>query len=699
MNGSAYGRDREVVQHLKPEPMTSEERADQDKIDDVDFEIFVHKMNMIAQEGKETTMKLGASTGMRWGDVAFGIYTLQGDLSVVATGIWFHAVLGQIPVKYIVKHWVKEPSVGVRAGDSFFFNDPFYGGVHAADMGLCVPVFYKGKLVCFTGAVVHTGESGGTDPGGLSANARSKYDEGLLVPPIKIGENYTLKEDIMNLFAAMNRDARTMILDIKARLAASRIAERRITELIEQKGLSFFLGALRRILIVTSEAAKKKVSLLHDGTFRQPRFMDTVGPEASLTKINMTVINKGDKIQFDFEGTTPLLPDKPLNTFFHGIIGLSMVYFCGWFFHDLPANNGLLEVLEWKFPQNSLINAQGEAPTSLSPFTQTCFAHGMFLCGARMSYHMDPLRAVAAWFQGFSTPIFGGVNQWGEPIADITPEINATGAGGRPDMDGVDGAGSYFATMSDCSDVETTESDRPFLYLFRNYFKNSYGHGKFRGGAGVGLGLMMHHVPGVSMGCFGYGSKFPSTMGIFGGYAVPPVFIQTVRGSNMKSLLAQSTLSIQKTMDQMYEGKTPEEGKREYNHVTMRIQPLMEGDTFYVPVGGGAGYGDTLERDPEAIMEDLRNGLTTHWAARDIYKVAYDEKTLHLYPEKTKELREEARAERKQRGTLYAEFEKEWLKLRPSDHAIKYYGSYPDPRKGIETSSAEIQKQARDDKE
>ena len=58
-----------------------------------------------------------------------------------------------------------------------------------------------------------------------------------------------------------------------------------------------------------------------------------------------------------------------------------------------------------------------------------------------MTYHLDPLRAVAAWFQGFGVPVFGGVNQWGEPIADITPEINSTGAGARPDMDGVDGAG------------------------------------------------------------------------------------------------------------------------------------------------------------------------------------------------------------------------------------------------------------------
>lgn len=682
MNGMVYGRDMEVVQRLKPEPMTSEEMTAQDKISDVDFEIFNHKMDMIAQEGKETTMKLGASSGMRWGDVAFGVYTSQGDLSVVATGIWFHAVLGQIPVKYIIKHWIKEPSVGVNEGDSFFWNDPFYGGVHGADMGLCVPVYYDDKLVCFTGAVVHTGESGGSEPGGLVGSAKSKYDEGLLAPPIKIGENYALKEDILNMFAAMNRDPRTMILDIKARLAACRIAQRRIVELIDQKGLDFFVGALRRILTVTAEAAKKKVRLLNDGVFRQPRFMDTVGPEPALTKIDITLTKKDDKIKFTFKDTTPMLPDKPLNTFFQGIIGLAMVYFCGWFFHDLPANNGLLEALEWEFPENSLINAQGDVPTSISPFTQTCFAHGMFLAGARMTYNLDSLRAVAAWYQGFGVPIYGGMNQWNEPIADITAEINATGAGARPDMDGVDAAGAFFATMSDCSDVETTESDRPFLYLFRNYFKDSYGHGKFRGGAGVGFGMMMHHVPWVAMGSFGYGSKFPSTLGIFGGYAVPPTFIRTVSGSNVKALLDEGITALPNTMDKMFEGENPEQGQTEHHHITMAIRPLMNGDTFYLPVGGGAGYGDALEREPEAVLKDLRDGMTTHWAAQNIYKVAYDEKTLRLDPEKTAAIRSETRAERLRRAKPYDEFEAEWLKLRPLDQALKYYGAYPNPSEG-----------------
>jgi acetophenone carboxylase len=96
---------------------------------------------------------------------------------------------------------------------------------------------------------------------------------------VKIGDNFALREDILEMFAAMTRDPRTLILDIKARLAACRIAQRRIVEQIDRQGVSFFQGGLRRILTVTAEGAKQKVRRLHNGVFRQPRFMDTVGPE------------------------------------------------------------------------------------------------------------------------------------------------------------------------------------------------------------------------------------------------------------------------------------------------------------------------------------------------------------------------------------------------------------------------------------
>ncbi|MCP4576549.1 MAG: hypothetical protein GY846_09735, partial [Deltaproteobacteria bacterium] len=347
------------------------------------------------------------------------------------------------------------------------------------------------------------------------------------------------------------------------------------------------------------------------------------------------------------------------------------------------ANNALLEILDWDFPEDVFINAKGDVSTSLAPWPQVCFSHSMFQCGARMTYNLDPSRAQAPWYVGFGTPVYGGVNQWGEPIADITAELNATGAGARPDMDGVDGAGSWFATMSDCSDVETTESDRPFLYVFRNYFKNSYGHGKFRGGAGVGLGLMTHHVPMVAIASMGFGSKYPSTRGLFGGYAVPPVFVQRVEKSNMKELMKKSDVRIPETIDRLYEETNPETGEKRLEHINGAVQPCMNGDTFYAMIGGGAGYGDVLERDPELIMDDLKNGLCTHWAAKHLYKVSYNENTLRLDTEKTEALRDETRKDRLKKGIPYDDFEKEWLKLRPSEATLEYFGTYPHPREGL----------------
>ncbi|HVW67881.1 MAG TPA: hydantoinase B/oxoprolinase family protein, partial [Steroidobacteraceae bacterium] len=561
--------------------------------------------------------------------------------------------------------------------------DTFYAGVHNADMGLAVPVFHEGRLICFVGAAVHTGEAGGNEPGGTSPSARSKYDEGLLVPPIKIGENYQLKEDLLTMLAAMTRDPRTLILDIKARLAAVRIAQRRVIEVVQDKGADAVIGGLRRILKMTGEAARRKVAQLNDGTYRQPRFLDSVGTEPGLTRINLTVRKRGERITLDFEGTSPAAPDRPINCFYQGMIGLSCVYFCGWLFHDLPANNGLLEAIDWSFPDDSMVNAHGDVSTSLAPLVQVCFTQGMFLCGARMTFTHDPQRSVAAWFSGFAIPVFGGLNQRGEPIADITPEINATGGGARCDMDGVDAAGAFFATMSDCGDVETTEEDRPFLYLFRNFFQSSYGHGRFRGGAGVGLGLMVHNSRFLALGAMGAGVRFPTTLGLFGGYAVPPTFVQYVNGSNMSQLFANGGSTRPTALEDIYGANNPETGERHFHDVNMTVRPFANGDTYYIAIGGGGGFGDPLERDPASVVRDLRTGIVTVWAAENVYQIVVEPRSLTLDVEATARRRSEARRARLKRGRPYAEFVRDWVKQRPPAEILRYYGAYPDPAAGL----------------
>jgi acetophenone carboxylase len=276
--------------------------------------------------------------------------------------------------------------------------------------------------------------------------------------------------------------------------------------------------------------------------------------------------------------------------------------------------------------------------------------------------------------------MFAGQNQFGEMVADITPEINATGCGARFDLDGVNAAGAYFATMADCSDVEATESDRPVLYTFRNFFNGSYGHGKYRGGAGVGFGLVIHDTPALMLGSHGSGSRFPSTVGLFGGYAVPTVFVKTVAGSNYSGHLAESDVTLPTSLKQVYQPGNPERGSEKYENVSYVVRPAAEGDTFYAFAGGGAGYGDVLEREAEQVINDLRSGLVTDWAAKNLYRIAYDEKTLRLDTRGTDAMRQETRLQRKQRGIPFDAFVNNWKNLRPPQEILAYYGAYPHPQ-------------------
>lgn len=672
------GRDLSIRHRIKPEPLTERELNCIENVPDLDFEVFRHKIHMITLECKETCMKLGASTGMRWGDLGISIYTASGDSAACATGIWFHTMLGQIPLKYILKHWGSDPSVGIKEGDSFFCNDPIYGGVHTPDMMQYMPVFHQGELVCWVGCVVHSGETGASEPGGAPLTAKSRYDEGIHIPPMKIGENFRLREDVINTFAHMVRDPRSLILDIKARAAACAVGRRRILEVIEKKGVDFFIGALRKLIRDNGEAARKKVSMLNDGIYRQPRMLDTVGMEDALVKFMITIRKEGDKLHLDVTDSSPEIPDKPINSHFLGILGISAVYLCGYLFYDLPANSGLMEVLEWHFPENIVLNPFPESPTCLSPWTQVICEHGIAQIGSKMLFPVDPQRAVAAWFKGFNMAYFGGMNQYGEPLADVGAEMNAGGLGARPDMDGVNVAGAFFAALSDSGDVEAIEVDRPFIYPFRKFFQDSFGFGKFRGGTGLDYGLMVHHVPWLFMGGVGFGSKLPTTIGLFGGYSIPTFVAIKVKQNNWREMYTKSDRSLPFSTQDFLE-KNSVDGKVEVWPISCPGEVLMNGDVFIAAVGGGAGYGDVLERDPELVMKDLKDGLISHWAVQNIFHISYDQVTLRCNVEETQVWRNAEREARKQRGLTFREFEQQWSKQRPPAQVLRYYGNWPNP--------------------
>ena len=249
--------DKELLER-KLEPVTEKEAEAMKKISAIDYAIQSNRLEIICEEGKEILTRLGVSEALQAGDCIVGIYTAQGDMGCAVSGTYVHIATGVIPIKYIIKYFKDDPTVGIKDGDYFFCNEAICGGIHNPDQLGILPVFYDGELVCWVASASHEPETGGIKPGGVIPSARTRYDEGLKVPPMKIGENFTLRRDIMDMFKNMVRDERQQAVDTAAKATVCYKVRERLLELMDQKGSEFLVGLLRMLVNAAVEAARAR---------------------------------------------------------------------------------------------------------------------------------------------------------------------------------------------------------------------------------------------------------------------------------------------------------------------------------------------------------------------------------------------------------------------------------------------------------
>jgi len=224
-------------------------------------------------------------------------------------------------------------------------------------------------------------------------------------------------------------------------------------------------------------------------------------------------------------------------------------------------------------------------------------------------------------------------------------------------------------------DVEFQESQSPVLYLFRRLMNDNHGFGKYRGGAGVQFGVMLHNVKQYTAIARGQGSKFPIDAGLFGGFYAGTGPAISVRDTNLGELLAKSDPKLPYDVQALLTER-PIRGEYQITEPNM-YWTMKEGDLIVNYSSSGAGYGDPLEREPELVMRDLREGLLSHETASEVYAVVYDRETYAVDHEATDRRRMEERKVRLNRGQPYAEFEREWSKKRPMPEILLDFGPWP----------------------
>jgi N-methylhydantoinase B len=224
------------------------------------------------------------------------------------------------------------------------------------------------------------------------------------------------------------------------------------------------------------------------------------------------------------------------------------------------------------------------------------------------------IEAMANWSGSSLAPIFTGVTHAGEPFAHTEMSHFGGGGGARTYRDGVDTAGIVFNTTPNIPNIETNEQDLPVLYLFRRNLIDSGGPGRFRGGMAGELAYVPHKQAAAMEGLFaGTGCYMPNALGLAGGLPGSAVLVARVVGSTVLARLqAGEPLPV---------GLEGAGGKIELLEPKHARSPLGTSDIWYHSWQGGAGYGDPLDRDPAAVLADVRNLAVSQRVAHTIYGV------------------------------------------------------------------------------
>lgn len=664
---------------LKPAPASSRELELAAQIDPAQFEIGFQRTNDILDEGMDVFVRSCRCAMGVAGDSLVAIMTADGDIVNGSCGTYLHAVIPPLIIKYILATYGDE----IRDGDLWFANDAVYGGVHNPDQMVCMPVYYQGKLIAWTAALVHTTETGAIEPGGMPVSATTRFEEGMNLPPMRIGDNFKLREDVVTMFTAFGLRAPSMIaVDLKARCTTTDRVRTRIIELCEREGADYVTGLFRKMLQVSEAGAKELIEQWPDGKYRCVTFSDAVGLKQGLVRsCYMTIEKKGDRMLVDLSETGPETP-SPYNAHPQAAIAHFSNYIYEYLFHDLPISNGTFANIDFKFGDRTCLSPDPRAATSCSVMISTGVMSAVHNACAKAMFSTSLWQqSGASMGNGGNALVLAGQNQWGAPFADMLAySINTEGQGARPTEDGMDAFGFPWCVFGRAPNTESVENEFPLLVPLSNHWKDSCGHGKYRGGVGTAQLWVAHHVSDLYMMAIADNTKLQTPQPLFGGYAPCTVPGIGIRHANIKELMAEGNDTIKLDVETLLTERTIE-GDYEIEFQGRSVRPYSNGDVVTFAFScGGTGYGDPLDRDPKAVEFDLIKGVLTADTARQIYKVEWDAAQRRVDLEGTKRLRAEEHGARRRRGVPYDQFEPEWLKQRPSDEILKYYGTWPDAK-------------------
>ncbi|MCL4298707.1 MAG: hydantoinase B/oxoprolinase family protein [Anaerolineae bacterium] len=574
--------------------------------DSITMQVIRYAMEQVADEMGRTLVRTARSTVIKEiVDISCAVFDRRGNTIAQAHHAPMLLTGFEIPMRSLRAHFSDEQ---LDDGDVIVFNDPYIGGQHVMDLITIAPVKVEGEIVGFVGSIAHHSDMGGAAPGGVAGGFNEIYLEGIRLPMVKLYKKGQEDPELFGILANNIRVPDKTLGDIRAQASADFVGVRRFKEIYTRYGGEVLQKSMDMLLDYSEKRIREGLKELPDGDYRGVDYVDDDGRSDEPIKLQVNIHKRGDAVKIDFEGTARQVQGNincPLATV-HAAVYYALIAVVD---PHVPPNSGCYRPFTIEAEVGLIVNPKMPGAVGARTNTTQKITEAMLLALSEAA----PERVMAGSHGNITNCGFSGFYPHnGKRFVYI--DIQGGGAGARPGKDGRDGQDSHLARFRN-TPIEAVEMEYPIRIERYELIPDSGGAGQYRGALTVRRDIRIL-IDNVSFARYGDRQKF-APFGLFGGKP----------GSKGQFVLNPGT---------------PEERPLK----SKGLDYLKAGDVVSLRLPGAGGYGSPLERDPSALLADVRDGKVSIESAREDYGVIIDPATLAVDEAATREWRKKRKGSR-----------------------------------------------------
>jgi N-methylhydantoinase B len=568
-------------------------------VDPISFEVIRNALVAATDEMVLALKRSAYSTNIKTRS-DFSAAFFDAELRAVAQGFAQPVHLGSM-VEQVPKAIVEYGPERLRAGDMLLTNDPFPSGVHLNDVSLIAPVHADGELLGYVANIAHHVDVGGGAPASIGA-FREVFQEGVIIPPVKLVDGGRIVQDVFRLVLAQIRSKHETAGDFRAQIAANTTGVRRMQALVDRHGRSTIVATMRELLDYTERRTRRELAMLPFGSYEAEGTVDNDGYTTDPVVLRARVTLGPEGVHFDTAGSDPQRR-APVNSTYAMTFSACAYAFKCLIDPDLPVNDGFYRLITVDAPEGTVTNGRWPAAVVGGWETHSRLVEVLF----RALLPALPERLPAGTKGMMCQAGFGSLDVEAGSYTCFY-ETFAGGYGGRASSDGPDAVQAH-GQNTENAPIEETELNYPVRIGTLALVEDSEGAGRQRGGLGLRKDFVFDRATTYTI-LADRDRRGP--WGVLGGRDARVAEYVHVRGGSETRLSSKTTVELE------------------------------PGDVISVRTCGGGGYGPPEERDPALVLRDVLEGKVSPERARDVYRVAFDPVSRRVDQAGTAGLRSEA---------------------------------------------------------